>query len=416
MRNKSFWARPLFFRLFIPFGLGYFLSVLLGSANATMAPMLIGEFSLPPGDLGFMSSIYLVSFGLAQFPVGVLLDRLGARATLAPMILFAVAGALVFSAAHGIGALIVSRALVGIGLAGGLMAAFKAYAEWLPAEELPVVYSTQCLMGGLGGMFATRPIAVAFGAFGWRTVFVALAGISLASAAIIWLVVPKDPPSQKCGGASLFKLLAQMFAFFGDRRFWLVAPLVTAAQAVMFAYLYLWVGPWMHDAAGMGYAEAEYYMMASFGGTALGYFLNGILADLFERRGWLSWEQLYLLCGSLLTALLTAICAIGGRSAAPLWPLVMFFSTMTMISFPIMRRLYPAEEVGRALSLLNFTIFLFSFIVQWFIGAVLDCYPVTSSGFSPLGYRSSLAVVTAVNLAAVLWYGWCLARRKSTDL
>ena len=54
---------PLFMRLFIPFGVGYFLSVFLGSANATMAPILITEFALSPADLGFMSSVYLIFFG-----------------------------------------------------------------------------------------------------------------------------------------------------------------------------------------------------------------------------------------------------------------------------------------------------------------------------------------------------------------
>ena len=48
---------PLFLRLFIPFGLGYFISVLLGSANAIMSPILVETFSLSPADLGFMTSI-----------------------------------------------------------------------------------------------------------------------------------------------------------------------------------------------------------------------------------------------------------------------------------------------------------------------------------------------------------------------
>ncbi len=74
-----------------------------------------------------------------------------------------------------------------------------------------------------------------------------------------------------------------------------------------------------------------------------------------------------------------------------------FLSTMTMISFPLMRKLYGNHEV-EGLSLLNFTIFLFSFIFQWFIG-VCSFYPVADELFSPEGCRTSLAVIVILNLA-----------------
>ena len=403
---------PLFLRLFIPFGLGYFISVLLGSANAIMSPILINTFSLSPADLGFMTSVYLISFGLAQFPLGVLLDRYGARKTLASFMLFAVGGAFIFAFSQNVGDLILSRALTGIGLSGCLMAAFKAYSEWLPAERLPLVYSIECLTGGIGGMVATKPVGFAIGILSWRNVFILLAFFTLFTALSIWFVTPKDARRGSVGKPTFAEQLRQMVAFFGDARFWFVAPVVTAAQSVMFAYLYLWVGPWMRDVAGMGEAEAGTYMMYAFTGAAAGYFLNGILADLFKKRGFLSWERMYLYSGALLTMVLGFIAVENGRGSAALWGIVMFLSTMTMISFPLMRKLYKANEVGRVLSLLNFTIFLFSFIFQWFIGVVLDFYPVADGLFSPEGYRTSLAVIVILNLAAVIHLYFELKKRR----
>ena len=403
---------PLFLRLFIPFGLGYFISVLLGSANAIISPILINTFSLSPSDLGFMTSVYLISFGLAQFPLGVLLDRYGARKTLAPFMLFAVGGALIFAFSNNVGHLILSRALTGIGLSGCLMAAFKAYSEWLPSERLPLVYSLECLTGGIGGMVATKPIGFAISMLPWRTVFVLLALFTFLTALSIWFVVPRDGNRTSSKRTTFTGQLRQMVAFFADPRFWFVAPVVTASQSVMFAYLYLWVGPWMRDVAGMAAAEAGTYMMFAFTGAAAGYFLNGIFADLFMRRGWLSWEKMYLYSGALLTLVLAFITAENGRGSAALWGIVMFLSTMTMISFPLMRKLYESHEVGRALSLLNFTIFLFSFIFQWFIGVVLDFYPVADGLFSPEGYRTSLAVIVILNLAAVIHLYFELKKRR----
>lgn len=90
----------------------------------------------------------------------------------------------------------------------------------------------------------------------------------------------------------------------------------------------------------------------------------------------------------------------------------MFLSTMTMISFPLMRKLYASSEVGRALSLLNFTIFLMSFIFQWFIGVVLDFYPVVDGRFSAQGYQTSLAVIVVLNMAAVTHLYFELRKRR----
>lgn len=409
-QDDSFFS-PLFLRLFIPFGAAYFISVFLGSANAIMSPILVDTFSLSANDLGFMSSIYLISFGLAQFPLGVFLDRYGARMTLAPALLLAAAGAVVFGLAQTMGHLMLARALSGAGLSCCLMGAFKAYADWLPAERLPLAYSIQSLTGGIGGMAATRPVALAFEAMSWRTCFMFFAVLTFVGSALIWFVVPKDGKKEKAEGSAFFKLLAQMLSFFKDGRFWYIAPVVTASQSVMFAYLYLWVSPWMRDVARMQDGETGIYMMYAFTGAAAGYFLNGVLADFFQKKGWLSWEKLYLYSGALLTAILCFIAVENGRVAAPLWSAVMFLSTMTMISFPLMRRLYDSDEVGRALSLLNFMIFLASFVVQWFIGFVLNFYPVADGHFSADGHKLSLLIITAFNLCAVLHLFYCMKKR-----
>ena len=402
VKSDNLLFTPLFARLYIPFGLGYFVSVLLGSTNAIMSPILVDTFSLSPADLGFMSSVYLISFGLAQFPVGILLDRCGARKTLAPVLLFAAAGAVIFGSAENMSQLIISRALVGIGMSGCLMASFKAYADWLPQERLPLVYSIESLTGGIGGIFATKPILLAFETISWRYCFLGLAMFTVLISALIWFVAPADRTAKNGKSIPLCSLLKDMLLFFADSRFWFVAPVVTAAQGVMFAYLYLWIGPWMRDVAFMETVKAGEYMMYAFAGAAAGYFLNGVIADLLQKKGWLSWEKLYLYSGVLLTSVILLIAIINDRTAAPLWGIVMFLSTMTMISFPILRTFLKREEVGRAMSLLNFTIFFVSFVFQWFIGIILGFYPVSGGSFSPAGYKVALYVIVAINLIADL--------------
>ena len=410
LENKTGRLSPVFIRLFLPFGLGYFLSVIVGSVNAMMSPILISEFSLSPADLGFMSSVYLIVFGLSQFPVGIFLDRFGARKTLAPFLIFAAAGALIYGIAHGFGALVLSRALVGIGFAGSLMAAFKAFATLLPQEKLPVAYSALSLMGGLGGMCATRPVAMAFDTIGWRPVFFLLAAGTLAYSAAIWFAVPKDGPEGGAGGTTLARMLREMLALFADKGFLCASAPAMAGQGVYFAYLFLWIGPWMYDVAAFGEASAGTFMMLAFASAAAGFFMNGVIAEWLEERGLLSWEQFYLISDIFIAVFLAVIAAMNSASAASLWSPVMFFSAMTMISFPIVRRMYAGGEVGRAFALLNFLIFLISFFIQWFIGLLLNLYPVTDGHFSPAGHSVCLYALSLLNFACCAWFAYGMKR------
>ncbi len=205
-----------------------------------------------------------------------------------------------------------------------------------------------------------------------------------------------------------------MIAFLADGRFWYIAPVVTATQGVLFAYLQLWLGPWLRDAAGLPEADAGWLLLLSASGAALGYFLNGVLATLLLKKGWMTWETMYVSVGAIFVVLLGAIAA--GPEKIPiapwLWPFVMFLATMTMISFPLMRNLFDDDEVGRALSLLNFLVFFASFAMQWFVGAVLGLTPGPTPGaYAAAGYTYGLTTLTVINAAAVAHLAYCLRKR-----
>ena len=109
---------------FLPFAAGYFMSYLLRGTNAVIAPQLAREFGLSAADIGVLTSAYFAAFAAAQIPLGVLLDRYGPRRVNAMLFVIAATGAFVYAQANSVPMLAIGRALIGLGVCGGLMSGF----------------------------------------------------------------------------------------------------------------------------------------------------------------------------------------------------------------------------------------------------------------------------------------------------
>ncbi len=392
---------PFFIKMCIPLGLAHFLSLLIGSANSILAPQLIGEFALSPADLGFMSSLFLITHAVAQIPLGIFLDRYGAKMTHVPMLMLAGAGTVLFGLSESYWTLIAARIMIGAGFSGSMITAFKAYTEWVPKERLAFVFSIQCLVGGVGLMFATKPIAIALGFMSWRTLFCILGAAAFLNAALVWLFVPSCSADDEGGTVSFIENTCAMMKLAFDKRFLYAAPLATTTQSVMLAYVFLWMGPWFNDIARFSASQCEFWMVMVTATSAAGYLFSGVWADMFQRKGWMSWERFYLYAGGAFTFCLALIVLMHNAYTAPLWAMLMLFATLNMIAFSITGKIFDSNEVGKALSLLNFVIETFSFAVQWFIGILLGMFPVVNGHFAAAGYRTGLAVMLVLNIAAV---------------
>ena len=84
-------------RVILPFAAIYFLTYAARNINAVAGEPISRELGLSPGDLGFLTSVYLAGFAVTQLPLGVLLDRYGPRRVEAAVLLPAALGAAMFA-------------------------------------------------------------------------------------------------------------------------------------------------------------------------------------------------------------------------------------------------------------------------------------------------------------------------------
>ena len=150
----------LFLRVFLPFAFAYFLSYIFRGVNAVIFPYLERDIGITAGDLGLLTSAFFLFFAGCQPVLGVALDRYGPRRVQAVLLVMAAAGSALFGLSLSLGELVVARALIGLGFAGGLMAAIKAITLWYPPRRWGVITGLHMMAGGLGSMAATLPVAM----------------------------------------------------------------------------------------------------------------------------------------------------------------------------------------------------------------------------------------------------------------
>jgi sugar phosphate permease len=129
----------LILRVFLPFTAAFFLSYLFRTINALISSELSSELALDAADLGFLTSVYFLTFAALQLPVGIWLDRYGPRRVEGALLLIAAAGAMLFSLSKGFAALVLGRALIGLGVAAAFTGGLKAIVLWFPKDRVAAV-------------------------------------------------------------------------------------------------------------------------------------------------------------------------------------------------------------------------------------------------------------------------------------
>src|SRR5262245_54380377 len=265
----------------LPFAAGYYLSYLYRSINALIAGDLVAELGLTAADLGLLTSVYFLLFAAVQLPCGVLIDRYGPRLIDSALLLVAAAGSLLFALADDVATLLVGRALIGLGVAVGLMAGLKAIVLWFPPERVALANGWYIMLGALGALSATGPAELVVQSIGWRGLFTILAAASALVALLVLLVVPER--DQAPAAASSRKI--GFLAIFGDPRFRRLAPLAAIGIGTSFSLQGLWAAPWLTDVAGFDRSAVVEHLTLMAAVLAASALLLGVLAERLRRLG-----------------------------------------------------------------------------------------------------------------------------------
>lgn len=394
-------TRNVLLRALGPFAAGYFASYLFRVVNAAISDDLIAELALSKTDLGVMTSMYLYGFVLFQLPLGLLLDRFGPRLVQSCLLLVAALGAAWFALGESTASLAGARLLIGIGLGGCLMSAFKANAVWLPPERLALANSAVVTFGGLGFLAGTYPANLASDLIGWRALFGVLVIFTLCVTAAIFFLVPKRDDDHR--PVALTAQLRGYAGVFKDPIFWRVVPMVAAISGTFIATQTLWATRWMNDVLGFDRHEAGQQLMILGLAFAIGSLSTGIIADKVQRRGIGVKIVLATAFGLFAAAQLAMIFALPVPLSL-IWIVYGFTGQAANLGYATLGAHFGRDLAGRAQSAANLMLFLASAFFQSSIGWALDHLSADFALPQAGNYAIAFGALLILQVAAFAWY------------
>lgn len=398
------------FRIVLVFACGYFLSYVLRSVNAALAPLLADDLQLSAGELGWLTSAYFLAFSAVQIPVGIWLDRHGARRTESALLLVAAAGAVLMAISEALWLLSVGRLMIGAGVSACLMAAYSYFRRCFPAEQQPRFVMYMLIAGTSGALVASQPALALAEWIGWRHSFGLIAILLVLSALAIFLCAgdldrhhaPPTAANHREGGfLTLCKHPLMVRA---------IPPTIFIVGGFG-ALQTLWAGPWFTGVLGMSPEQASQTLLYLNATILLAYILMGTISPWLIKRGvTLATQSLYALiwiplCFALIVFWQGALSWIVWLILSLMVPAMFLLQTQIALAFP-------KHVAGRILTTYNLMVFVGAFAVQWGFGLLTDL-------FAAFGYGPSQALTGAMSCLVILQFismFWFLVRKPNGSI
>ena len=397
MTNTTrFWLTTL-----IPFGLGYFINMVFRSVNAVLAHPIMHDLSLNHVQIGFITSTFVLAFAIFQIPLGLITDSWGARKTQVTLFVIAAIAIVLFGLSSSVLNLSITRALLGIGMAGSFICAVKAVTDRVEPDKIPYYTGIILAFGGVGALVATTPAKIFQLDFGWRTLCIALGVLTFLIAALIFLV-NKDNTT---GGEkeSLGESLKGMINVYKNGFFWRISPLLIFSLGGFIAMQGLWLGPWMHRVVGFTHFESANYLLVIAVSMIFGFLSGGLFSNIAKKYG-ISLATVVATGIGIHILTMVAVALNFTTTHYIIWFIYGYFAQVTLVNYSILAQYFGPKISGRALTAANILVFLFAFVVQYLFGVIVHYWPRIMDTTKADGFIVGMWVLIFLNTLGLIWY------------
>ena len=357
---------------------------------APLIPTFVADLQLTYAAAGAIMTAYFWTYTAVQVPIGLLVDRWGARRVMVAFMAVLVLGAALFPLSRTYTQSLLARALVGLGAAAVWVPSLRLITEWFRAEERGRVIGILSAGGALGGTSALLLIPLLADRWGWRWGYAAtLVPVLLTLALFALFVRGGDGPSGAAPGGGLLALRRVL----GTGVIWWFNVSVLLFYGAYFSMV-TWLPTFLVNALRVTPAQAGFVTSLLTAGTIVSWPLAGLITDRIGRRKWVYlFSQLMSVAVSLVFALAGPHLSFAGAAGVALAAGVLFGGMIT--PFVMVVELFPRELAGTASGIVNTFCFLGSLIIPVLLGRVVDVTGSFPAAFLAAAAVQALAFVTA---------------------
>jgi MFS transporter, Spinster family, sphingosine-1-phosphate transporter len=381
---------------------------------ASIVPPLKAELHLSDGEIGWLSSAFMIGYFATSPVFGYLGDRWQRKGLIALGVLSWSAGTILSGFCHQYWTLMGCRVLVGLGEASYAVLAPAWLSDLFPAERrnnaLTIFYAATPLGSALG--YVVGGLAVASGS--WRNGFL-WAGIPglLLALALLSVTEPARAPVDQAGCPAVKPGIGGIISLFRIGDFNLNVLGLTAYTFAMGAFA-AWAPTWLNRVHGIDLSTADQFFGVTLViGGLFGTLIGGFAATAWRRKARAGYALLLTLAASATFLAATATLVSTGSTAPmvclgaaiflaflPMGPI----NTLLIESVPVMLR---ASAIAASI----FVIHLFGdFWSPVLVGRLADWgYRADMPG---AGLQHAMAVMPAAFGIAALFWGWLAWRQQ----
>lgn len=407
--------------------LGFLLVNVHRLSTAVLSEDLMRAFQTTGASLGTLHSAFFYIYAPMQVVAGVLADRLGIRRTATAGTVVMSVGALAFGLAESYALAFVGRVVIGLGASVIFIATLRFCANWYRPDEFATMNGLTIAIAGVGGIFATTPLAIVVSALGVRGTLLGIAVVGFAIAAIVWLLardtpsaaglepiedVPASPP------LSLRAVSANLRTVFAERETWLAGLALFTSTGVNLTVIGLWGLPYVADVYDLDVTGASTLTLLGSVGLLVGPPVVGRLSDRWARRTEL------MVVGAALYTLSFGLLAVVGRPPLAVVGLV-FFSVSFLagayaLGYTVVKNRHGSGASGVATGAVNAVAFVGAAVFPTIMGVILDAYwtgemLAGARVYTMLGYRVMFGLAAAGGLVSLAFVTYLHLRTRDAQ-
>lgn len=242
------------------------------------------DLGIDQSGWGWVMSIFTLSYGLMQLPLGALGDKAGHRWVLAGIVLWWSLFTGFTGLATGLLSMLAIRFCFGIGEAGASPCSTSVISRWFKKEEVGKAQGFVWAATRLGGAAAPFIVIPLVAGYGWRFSFYALGAIGIVWT-VVWFIYYRNrkPATAEESGVKTVKEKIPWRKMASHPQFWIICAMYFF-YAFGSWFFFTWFPEYMKQGRGFGAEELKYAVAIPFLMSMAGNIAGGYLTDRLSKR------------------------------------------------------------------------------------------------------------------------------------